>query len=652
MSPASDPPFPPEAPASGAPSDGSNSAGMLPVRRPRAALPAALPPGVSGVSGPSSVSGPQASDDGYSYGPGTVTWQPPAGATASGGGPGADGAGAGAGFGGGVYQGPTGGYAGSQGRGRHRSGGSQDGADGQGPGSWFRPSGEQGYGTPGYGAPGYGGAGYGDPNAQQPRFGGPDYRDPAAGYHDPGHAGPGYGPGYGPGGGYQAQAPGNPQTAYQGSGYQPDGFFAGGVPAGGPQVGGPVVGGPPAGGYDGSGYQPDHDGFRPDRYPQPGGLAGHEQPGGYPGQQPGGFGYPGQGPGGYPNAQPPGFGGQVPPGAPASAPPLAGHGAGYPGQLAQPPFPNGYPGNGHPGNGHPGGTFPPAQPGAVPPPQGGQFPPPQPGAFGNAPPGFFGPAQPGFQQAPPTQPGFQQGQPAGFQPPQPLGFQPPQPGGFAPGLQQGSFAAAPPGSTPATLPGNAPAGLPGSFPGQQPGGYPNQPTAGFPGQQLEPLSRFRPGQFGQSQSALPAVAATVADGTAVKKNGKPGGKTKTRMLIGGSAVVAVLAVGGVIVGPKLLEGSTDPGCTAYRGTALSAYNQAIGDLNARATQPKLTSDMPPAINDLTAAADQAKSTSVKSALDGLVAELKTVSTDVDRGSVPSSTVQALNNAANAADHAC
>jgi hypothetical protein len=186
-----------------------------------------------------------------------------------------------------------------------------------------------------------------------------------------------------------------------------------------------------------------------------------------------------------------------------------------------------------------------------------------------------------------------------------------------------------------------------------PGGYPNQPPAGFPGQQLEPVSRFRPGGFGQPQPALPAVAATIADGTAVKKNGKPGDKTKTRRLIGGSVVVvAVLAVGGVIAGPKLFEGSTDPGCKAYSSTALSAYNQAIGDLNARATQAKLTSDMSPAINDLTAAADQAKSTSVKSALDGLLAELKTVSTDVDRGSVPPGTVQALNSAASSADHAC
>ena len=73
MSPASDPPFPPE--ASGAPSDGQNSAGMLPARRPRAALPAVPPPGGQ-ASVPGAI-GQGASADGYSYGPGTATWQPP-----------------------------------------------------------------------------------------------------------------------------------------------------------------------------------------------------------------------------------------------------------------------------------------------------------------------------------------------------------------------------------------------------------------------------------------------------------------------------------------------------------------------------------------------------------------------------------------------
>jgi hypothetical protein len=131
--------------------------------------------------------------------------------------------------------------------------------------------------------------------------------------------------------------------------------------------------------------------------------------------------------------------------------------------------------------------------------------------------------------------------------------------------------------------------------------------------------------------------------------GKP--ESKTRLLIGGAAVIAVLAVGAVIVTPKLL-GPSDPGCKAYVGTALTAYNQTVRDLNAQASQAKVTGDMTTAIADLKTAAAQAQSASVKSALGGLLAELTTVRTDVQKGSVSPGTVSAINKAANTADKAC
>ena len=134
-----------------------------------------------------------------------------------------------------------------------------------------------------------------------------------------------------------------------------------------------------------------------------------------------------------------------------------------------------------------------------------------------------------------------------------------------------------------------------------------------------------------------------------REPGKSG--AKTRLLIGGAAAVAAVAAVGVIMAPKLF-GPSDPGCKAYTGTALAAYNQTISDLNAQASQAKLTNDMSTAIVDLQTAAAQAQSASVKSALDGLLAELNTVRTDVGKGSVPTATVGALNTAADAADSAC
>jgi hypothetical protein len=62
--------------------------------------------------------------------------------------------------------------------------------------------------------------------------------------------------------------------------------------------------------------------------------------------------------------------------------------------------------------------------------------------------------------------------------------------------------------------------------------------------------------------------------------------------------------------------------------------------------------MTAAIADLTDAIGQAKSDSVKSALNGLLTQLKTVQSDVKSGSVPTNTVDALNAASTKADNAC
>jgi hypothetical protein len=126
---------------------------------------------------------------------------------------------------------------------------------------------------------------------------------------------------------------------------------------------------------------------------------------------------------------------------------------------------------------------------------------------------------------------------------------------------------------------------------------------------------------------------------------------KTGLLIGTAVVIAAATGGAVILVPKYL-GPSDPGCKAYTGTALSAYNETIGDLNAQASQAKLTTDMSTAISELTAAAGQAQSASVKAALDNLLAELTTVRADAQNGSVPAQTVTALNSAATSADKAC
>jgi hypothetical protein len=139
-------------------------------------------------------------------------------------------------------------------------------------------------------------------------------------------------------------------------------------------------------------------------------------------------------------------------------------------------------------------------------------------------------------------------------------------------------------------------------------------------------------------------------GTAKRGGGKVG-RRKGLLIGGAAAVVAVLAAGGVILAPKLLH-STDPGCKAYTGTVLTAYNKTIDDLNRQVPQATLSRDMTSAINQLKTAAGQAQSASAKSALNGLLAQLNKVSGDMRQGAVPAGTVSKLNAAASTADNAC
>jgi hypothetical protein len=107
----------------------------------------------------------------------------------------------------------------------------------------------------------------------------------------------------------------------------------------------------------------------------------------------------------------------------------------------------------------------------------------------------------------------------------------------------------------------------------------------------------------------------------------------------------------VLIGPKLLK-ATDPGCSDFKGTALTSYNQLINDLNKQAPSVTLNSDIQAAVSKLTTAAGDAKNAGARSALNSLIANLGTVRTDVGKGSVPPSVEQSLNGAASAADSAC
>ena len=143
--------------------------GELPTRRARPALPA-VPP----ADGPAAEASPgEFHDDNYSYGPGTVPWQPPDGRAA-----GAGGAGGARGFasssgvsGGGAYHGPNDDLAGYGQRGPAAG---SAGTEYQEPSTWFTPRARDDRGYPGQELTGDGYAGE--------RYGSEPDRYPGEGY--------------------------------------------------------------------------------------------------------------------------------------------------------------------------------------------------------------------------------------------------------------------------------------------------------------------------------------------------------------------------------------------------------------------------------------------------------------------------------------
>jgi len=167
----------------------------------------------------------------------------------------------------------------------------------------------------------------------------------------------------------------------------------------------------------------------------------------------------------------------------------------------------------------------------------------------------------------------------------------------------------------------------------------------------DPDGGLRPGESADPWDDGDAVAAghPPARGDAATPPNED--KNRNRALVYGAGVLSVIAIIGVILAPKMF-GPSDPGCKAYAGPALTAYDRTIHDMNHQAAQSQLSADMSAAMTELTQAAAQAQGSAVKSALNGLLTELKAVQGDVAAGSVPSAAVNALNAASTTADHAC
>jgi hypothetical protein len=205
-----------------------------------------------------------------------------------------------------------------------------------------------------------------------------------------------------------------------------------------------------------------------------------------------------------------------------------------------------------------------------------------------------------------------------------------RPGGYQPGARQPERGQQDPFGPPGAAGLDSGPGYQGSASFDGPPGL--RGGTGFDGPQ---------GPATQQPGGMPAATAA-----------RPTRRRRAPLLIGAGAVVAVVAIGAAVAVPRVLGKHTDPGCSAYASSALPAYNQAVTDLNAQASQATLTSDLAAAISQLTSAVGQARDPAAKTALDNLLVSLNTVQAGVRKGSVPASMVSALNSASATADNAC
>jgi hypothetical protein len=119
-------------------------------------------------------------------------------------------------------------------------------------------------------------------------------------------------------------------------------------------------------------------------------------------------------------------------------------------------------------------------------------------------------------------------------------------------------------------------------------------------------------------------------------------------------VILALAWAGaaVYLVPHLIQ-AADPGCVAYKNTALTAYNRVAGDVSDGVSRARLTQDLTATIATVGEAGSDSRSAPASRSLAALSAELRTMRADVRAGRVvPRQLLLSLNRETGAADAAC
>jgi hypothetical protein len=202
-------------------------------------------------------------------------------------------------------------------------------------------------------------------------------------------------------------------------------------------------------------------------------------------------------------------------------------------------------------------------------------------------------------------------------------------------------------------------------PPSSPDGVPaGGPTAGA----VQPSAAGRPprsrwGRNGYATAALvagalgPALVTILVSlvcgvlGLVRARRSGPGAAGKVRCWLGITLALGWAVVAGYLA-PHLAR-AADPGCVAYKSSALAAYRTVINDFSVGAEDAKTARDLTAAIRQLDGAAAASHNRAASRSLTALAAQLRPALSDVQAGTlVPQAVLRGLNRDSALADGAC
>jgi hypothetical protein len=159
------------------------------------------------------------------------------------------------------------------------------------------------------------------------------------------------------------------------------------------------------------------------------------------------------------------------------------------------------------------------------------------------------------------------------------------------------------------------------------------------------------GALGVALVTIPVSLAFGVLGLLRARGGGPGAPGRVRSWLGIGLALGWTVLAGFLM-PHLVR-AADPGCVAYKGPALAAYQRVVDDFRAGTVDAVTARDLTAAIRQLREAAAASRSTAASRSLTALSTQLRTVLAEVQAGTVvPRGVLRTLNHDSAHADKAC